>query len=1306
MKKLLPILLIITYSQTFAQAMTSVATGEYSHHYLKSDGTIWYTQLITFNSVYAQQQITSLDSIVDLDGGQYTSIFLRKNGKVFSATGNSNNSTAYPLDNLGNAFTADKVYAMWRMCVAIKSGKVYYWSANQANPEDMLYQFSSTLTNSIPAPRLLVQPAGETIVKCVFGAGLSPYGNAFLWGLASDGTLWQWDATHTTPFQVVGKTSYTNRWTGIVTDVVANFDARMVITSTNQVWTWGYNSGNYGGHFDYQNVDMDNIAGNLTTAGIQFPIKQTVASYLTIQLIDATNSRYGIGTNQTGNLGSGYMWPSFRTNKAGSTPTPWAYNYQPYDGLQATWLKMPGQWLQLRDNSSFVFYTYGQDMGGNWYAWGRGKDQSTLSGYTSQAADQSSYPDWMTIPAPRLVYPFTQTWVVDGAVDTTAARKPWASAGISQYASVGTTSFTLSGAASHQNQPTAAGVTITTTNNWTRTSGPNVPSFTAASISPVVTGAIPGTYVFRNTVTNSNAATDFQETTISIPVSTGKWYVNAQGSDAADGTTPATAWQTITKVNTATLAAGDSLLFNRGDVFYGTLRINYSGTVSQPIVVSSYGTGAKARISGMTTLSSWTLLSGSIYYATNSSIDYRVNMLTLNGLPQQLGRYPNQNQFDGGYLNYNARTQTVPAKILTIDTAIITTASVSGLTLTGAEVWKKTQGYTGDLDSVTYQLGSTIRMVGHRPSINLSGDGAGIKPATAPAADDFGLFFQRALWTLDQQGEWYYDGSTNRMYVHFGALTPSAQNVKVSTVDTLINIGSHNYINVDNIDIDGANKFGIYVNNAIGVNVRFDKITNSGSRGIFAWNSGKSIINADTILNTMSTAIDWQARTQSGMTVTNNVINNTGYFAGMQHFNSNADDQGIYCATADTSTGYNNILYNKVVNTGYSGIHFQGENTIVAYNYVDTACYVKDDGGLIYTFHDTLSRNRVVMYNTAVNSLGAPYGNQRPVHAEGIYLDGETAGVFVHDNTLANISNAGLYTNDPKFVTFRHNTSYNAGRPFCVNKHSNANIYNFSFVDNIMVSGAKPEGNTQVYSNSGVIDNSVVTYPTVTNIQDAMKQYGFQDSNFYSFPTDDYFQWYYYNTATSGNSNGSAVFVNSNPFATWASYTLHDLASTVIPTTTTTALFNNYTASSSTQSFAGQKKDVYGTTYNGTVTIAPYTSIMLLTTLTPALNITFTGGSSQSIQLPATTLNVTGNSTGTAPINYTWSFLSGPVTPTISAPNAATTNLTGLTTAGAYTFNLSASDNVGSTGNSVLTITVLNVAGVGSVINLRWVKYF
>jgi Right handed beta helix region len=87
------------------------------------------------------------------------------------------------------------------------------------------------------------------------------------------------------------------------------------------------------------------------------------------------------------------------------------------------------------------------------------------------------------------------------------------------------------------------------------------------------------------------------------PVCATTYYVAAAGSDANVGTDTGHAWQTVAKVNGSTFSAGDSVLFNRGDVWYGTsLTVPSSGSSGSPILFGAYGSGANPVIKGSTLL--------------------------------------------------------------------------------------------------------------------------------------------------------------------------------------------------------------------------------------------------------------------------------------------------------------------------------------------------------------------------------------------------------------------------------------------------------------------------------------------------------------------------------------------------------------------------------------------------------------------------------------------------------------------------------------------------------------------------------
>jgi hypothetical protein len=106
-------------------------------------------------------------------------------------------------------------------------------------------------------------------------------------------------------------------------------------------------------------------------------------------------------------------------------------------------------------------------------------------------------------------------------------------------------------------------------------------------------------------VSSSHAGSDTTNTAaaapapapIAIPAPTGTvYYVSPRGSDAASGTNPAEAWQTVEQVNRASLHPGDEVLFEGGATFSDDALMpgwgeNTSGTSAAPIGFGSYGQG-------------------------------------------------------------------------------------------------------------------------------------------------------------------------------------------------------------------------------------------------------------------------------------------------------------------------------------------------------------------------------------------------------------------------------------------------------------------------------------------------------------------------------------------------------------------------------------------------------------------------------------------------------------------------------------------------------------------------------------------
>ncbi|GAB3198155.1 hypothetical protein ABID22_000626 [Pontibacter aydingkolensis] len=89
--------------------------------------------------------------------------------------------------------------------------------------------------------------------------------------------------------------------------------------------------------------------------------------------------------------------------------------------------------------------------------------------------------------------------------------------------------------------------------------------------------------------------------TFSMRVTAKTYYISSTGNDQNTGLSPASAWHSISKVNSHTFIPGDSILFEGGQVFEGSLYFHKGNLAqgTQPVSITSYGLG-KATIAADT----------------------------------------------------------------------------------------------------------------------------------------------------------------------------------------------------------------------------------------------------------------------------------------------------------------------------------------------------------------------------------------------------------------------------------------------------------------------------------------------------------------------------------------------------------------------------------------------------------------------------------------------------------------------------------------------------------------------------------
>jgi hypothetical protein len=222
------------------------------------------------------------------------------------------------------------------------------------------------------------------------------------------------------------------------------------------------------------------------------------------------------------------------------------------------------------------------------------------------------------------------------------------------------------------------------------------------------------------------------------------YFSSSIGNDAyttMQARNTATPWQTTTKLNAvmSTLLQGDSVLFKCGDTFYGSINISIYGTLAMPIVFSSYGVGAKPIITGLTTLSGWISTGTNLWEASCANCSDEVNVLLLYDSIKAVGRYPNYNSPNKGYLNFESHIDSTQI----IDNQLFNTPN-----WTGGEVVIRKNHWIIDRHLITLHNNNNLKFN------NISG---------YHPIDNWGYFIQNHPLTLDQHGEWNYNPTTKKV---------------------------------------------------------------------------------------------------------------------------------------------------------------------------------------------------------------------------------------------------------------------------------------------------------------------------------------------------------------------------------------------------------------------------------------------------------------------------------------------------------------------------------------------------------------
>lgn len=474
------------------------------------------------------------------------------------------------------------------------------------------------------------------------------------------------------------------------------------------------------------------------------------------------------------------------------------------------------------------------------------------------------------------------------------------------------------------------------------------------------------------------------------------YYVSPRGNDSSNGKSPPSAWQTLERVSRAVnkLVKGDSVLFERGGVFPGSLWIVSNEIAIQGIYLGAYGVGENPTVSGAVEITNWKPFKLNIWMATWPSAANAPSDLFLDGIRQTLGRYPNS--------GYNSITNVADTKVF----------QDSKLTdpddrWSGAEVvircnrWILNKLHIKKYHRAEFYLDST---------------------SSYPIHTGNEYFIQSHLATLDQPGEWFFDPDQHLIYL---VLSPGVQpNTHLLTASTLKNgivVRNASEITLENLTVRFFEQTAVEIVSCNVVTMRNCTIGFSGNVGLQVIDCDRPIFERNTVTDIHNVGVYW-VNVRNGAFISN-TIRRSGVIPGRSK-SGDGSNIGLFITANTAQVGRNIVQYNLIDSIGYSAIDFRSGNTLIKNNVIRNFCMVKEDGAGIYTWHNSFGENSIEE-NIVLYSEAPTYTPKSLV--SGIYVDDLSSNIVVKKNTVAYCPTAGIYIHNASKINVVENVLFGNG---------------------------------------------------------------------------------------------------------------------------------------------------------------------------------------------------------------------------------------------------------------------------------------
>ncbi len=499
------------------------------------------------------------------------------------------------------------------------------------------------------------------------------------------------------------------------------------------------------------------------------------------------------------------------------------------------------------------------------------------------------------------------------------------------------------------------------------------------------------------------------------------YYVSNNGDDDASGKSPSSSFQSITRLNDIRFKPGDTIFLNAGDYFTGTLKLTRSGSRENPIVITSYGSGAKPVLSGSTILGRFEKVNDHVL-ATKSTNP--IHHLYKNGKICIIARYP-----DAGYLKMDGGGK----DFLNDFDFPLTHQQVKGATARmRINNWQYEYRGITKLEDHTLWFDSILW---NRPD----------KQNTCKKG--WGYYLDNSKAFLDNEGEWYFSPAENKVYIYTKkSITPDDKFEASHIKNGIVLAEDVSNIIFNNLCISGQSDNGIIgKGNNKNIRVVNCKLSKIGKYGIYMKQCHHVEVKNCEIGHILGNGIKFLEAYQSK--IKDNSIEQIGIIPG---YGIDGVNGAIGISIVNEEKSYkdikklshaNFIQNNYIDSTGYSAIRMDGHHSLCENNILKNGMLTLNDGGLFYCwgFDSTYTFNNIVRGNIIINAVGNVDESTLNHHKinQGIYLDARCKDFTIENNIITNTGAAILLNTETYRNTVKNNLCYNNKTGMSISAHEN-----------------------------------------------------------------------------------------------------------------------------------------------------------------------------------------------------------------------------------------------------------------------------